>query len=48
MNEILEKKLNEILEAQKQTLANLNALQGAEQVIRQLIQEVTENENDNS
>ncbi len=38
----LEKKLSEIREQQKQTLANLHALQGAEQMLLQLIDEEKE------
>lgn len=49
--ETLQAKLAEIRKQQEQTIANLNALQGAEQILLQLLNEekdVTENENDNS
>ena len=39
MIEKYEKKLEEIRAQQKQVLANLNALQGAEQILMQLIEE---------
>ena len=39
MIEKYEKKLEEIRNQQKQVLANLNALQGAEQMLLQLIEE---------
>lgn len=47
MKEKLETKLNEIKQQQEQTLANLHALQGAEQMLLQLIKEVTESEDNN-
>lgn len=50
MNEILNKKLEEIRAQKEQTLANLHALQGAEQVLLQLIEEnkaVVQNESSN-
>ena len=47
MKEKLEAKLNEIKQQQEQALANFHALQGAEQMLLQLIKELTENENDN-
>jgi len=40
--EKIEKKLEEIKRQQEQTLANLHAMQGAEQVLIQLLQEMSE------
>lgn len=48
--EILYKKLNEIREQKEQALAQLHAIQGAEQVLLQLIEEnkaVVQNESSN-
>ena len=50
MIEILNKKLNEIRNQKEQVLANFHALEGAEQVLIQLIAEnkdVVTDENDN-
>lgn len=47
MKENLEKKLEEIRTQKEKTIANLNALSGAEQMLLQLIKELTENENNN-
>jgi len=47
MKENLEKKLSEIRTQKEKTVANLNALSGAEQMLLQLIKELSEDENDN-
>lgn len=48
MIETLNKKLEEIRTQKEQTLANLHALQGAEQVLEQLINEVNKDEDSDS
>lgn len=41
MTEIITKKLDEIKKQKEQLMANLNALVGAEQVLQQLISEIS-------
>ena len=48
MKEKLEKKLKAVREQKEKTVANLNSLIGAEQILLQLIKELSEDENDNS
>lgn len=47
MKENLEKKLEEIRTQKERTIADYHALSGAEQMLLQLIKELSEDENDN-